>query len=410
MNEYSYTAANSAGQAINGTRKAKSKDDLLKYLNNQGLTVTSIHEKTDAVFKKLSSVEIGGISLAQRVLIAKQMATMITAGIPIIQVVGIMIEQMEKPSIKEKFEEVYRKIESGMTLSKAFDQVGGIFSEVQINLLAAGEKSGNLNEMLIKVAEDLEKSKSLRGKILGALIYPVIIFVVLIIIVFVMIAFMIPQVKELYASLGQTDEALPFVTKLLVQIGEGFSNPIFIGILIALAVSGAIGYRVFVSKKERKLIVDSIKLRVPVFGNLMKKIQLSEFCRINSMLIKSGIPIIDAIQITSKAMSNTVFEKILIDSKEEVSKGISFSLSIAKNNIKDAFPSILVKVIATGEESGKLDKVLEDMYKYYDSEVEQITSNLTKLLEPFILLVVGGMVAFLAVAVYLPIYSIGSFT
>jgi type IV pilus assembly protein PilC len=407
MTEFTYTVVTANGEKTEGKKQASNKEELVRFLTSKGYTIITLHEEFSFSFKKLASKEIGGLGLAERVLIAKQLSTMISAGIPILQAIGILADQSSKPSLKAKFEDLYKKIESGSTLSKAFEAVGGIFSEVQINLLAAGEKSGNLNEMFIKVAEDLEKSKNLRGKVLGALIYPVIIFVVLILVVGVMILFMVPQIKELYEQFDQ-EKPLPIVTRILVSIGEKLGNPfVLIGLVVGI-ISIVISYRVYTSDKRRRVVVDKLKLKVPVFGNLIKKIQLTEFCRLTSMLIKSGIPIIEAIEIVAKAMSNTVYENIIIQAKEEVTKGTAFSLSIAKNNYKDAFPPILLRVIATGEDAGKLDKVLEDMYLFYNDEVEQITSNLTKLMEPFILVIVGGLVAFLAVAIYLPIYQVGN--
>ncbi|MCA9386661.1 type II secretion system F family protein [Candidatus Dojkabacteria bacterium] len=404
---FKYTVVNSAGGKIQGTKEAKSKDDLLQFLANQGFTVLSIQENLGLNFGDLGNIELTGMSLKDKVLLSKQLATMIGAGIPLIQAIKIIGDQSETKFVKDKFDEIYKKIEAGSSLSSALEQVGGIFSEVQINLIAAGEKSGNLNEMLDKVAEDLDKSKNLRGKISGAMIYPAIIFVVLILIMFVMIIFMVPQIEQLYESLGAED--IPLVTRILVTIGEFASSP-FLIIAVVLGVAGIVAaYRYMVSEPERKMIVDKIFLKVPVFGNLMIKIQLAEFCRLTAMLMKSGIPIIESITIVSKAMPNEVFKKVILDSKEDLTRGNTLSIGLAKNNINEAFPTILIRIISTGEESGKLDQVLEDMNKYYEAEVEQITGNLTKLLEPFILVVVGGMVAFLAIAIYLPIYTVGNF-
>ncbi len=407
MAMFKYVALNSSGGQIEGKKEAESKDELLRFLTNQGLTVMSITEDLGLNFDELGSIELTGISLKTKVLLSKQLATMIGAGIPLIQAIKIISEQAEEKFVQEKFSEIYKKIEAGSSLSVAFEQVGGIFSEVQINLIAAGEKSGNLNDMLDKVAEDLEKSKNLRGKITGAMIYPAIIFVVMILIMFVMIVFMVPQIEQLYTSLGAED--IPLVTRILVGIGKFASNPLFILTLIMGVIGIFISYRFFVSVPERKIIVDKLFLKLPVFGNLLTKIQLAEFCRLTSMLMRSGIPIIEAIEIVSKAMPSEVFKKVILDSKEELTKGNSLSIGIAKSNINNAFPTILIRIISTGEESGKLDQVLDDMNKFYEAEVEQITGNLTKLLEPFILVLVGGMVAFLAVAIYLPIYTVGNF-
>ena len=407
MAVFKYVALNTSGAQVEGRKEAQNRDELLRFLSNQGLTVLTLNEDLSVNFSNVLNIELTGINLKTKVLLSKQLATMIGAGIPLIQAIKIMSEQAQEDFVKNKFLEVYKKIEAGSSLSKSLDQVGGIFSEVQLNLISAGEKSGNLNEMLHRVADDLEKTKNLRGKITGAMIYPAIIFVVLIVIMFVMIVFMVPQIENLYESLGAT--SIPLVTRIMVVIGKFASNPIFLISLVLTLIVAFVSFRYFVSNPKRKIIVDKLFLKMPVFGNLMSKIQLSEFCRLTSMLLKSGIPIIDAVEIVSKAMSSEVFRSIIFDSKEELIKGNTLSFGIAKSNINNAFSTMLIRVISTGEESGKLDHILDDMNKFYEAEVEQITGNLTKLLEPFILIVVGGLVAFLAIAVYLPIYSVGNF-
>lgn len=404
---FTYEAVTKTGKRISGERTAENSEEVAKYLYSQELTVVSIFEKLDFSFNKLANIELTGISLTERALLTSQLSTMVTSGIPIIQAIDILIQQASKPNIKSKLQKVYKAIEGGSNLSQAFQKEGGIFSEVQINLLAAGEKSGNLNEMLLKIAEDMQKSKALRGKISGALIYPAIIFVVLIVVLFVMIVFMVPQIRELYETLGQDD--LPIVTEILVSIGTTISNPIYLVLTLMLTISFLIGFRMYNRTKGGRLLVDRIKLRIPVFGSLMAKIQLAEFCRLTSMLLVSGVPIIEGIEIVSRALGNKVFSEVIFLAKEDVKKGSTLSIAIAKNNVKGAFPVILLKIIATGEESGKMDKVLGDMAKYYENEVDQIAGNLTKLLEPFILVVVGGMVAFLAIAIYFPIYQVGNY-
>ncbi|GAB4284851.1 MAG: type II secretion system F family protein [Candidatus Dojkabacteria bacterium] len=404
---YKYTAIKSNGQKVEGSKEAGSREQLLNFLQSQDLTVLTLRESFSVDFKKLLNTEIGGISRTEKVIIAKQLATMISAGIPIIQAIGILANQSLKQNAKEKLSEIYKKIESGFTLSKAFRTVGGFFNEIQLSLIEAGEKSGNLNEMLRKVAEDMDKAKKLRGKIQGAMIYPAIIFLVLVAIIFIMVIFMVPQVEQLYRSLNSEAE-LPFITNLLVNFADTARSPLFIFGLLFFIFGAIAAYKTFTAKTERKVIVDSLKLKIPIFGSLMQKSQLSEFCRVSAMLIKSGISILDTISIVANSMGNSLYTKILLDSKIDVSKGSSFSLALAKNNIKEAFPAILIRIISTGEEAGEMDRVLNDMHLFYDDEVEQMTSNLTKLLEPFILVIVGGLVALLAVAIYLPIYNIGS--
>jgi type IV pilus assembly protein PilC len=406
MAQYTYTVVDQNGNRISKKVESDSKDKLLSFLLSQGYTIVSIHEDFFIDWKRITSTEIGGLPLKDRVLIFKQLSTMISAGVTIIQAIKILVEQAEKVGLKEKLENVYKQIEGGNSLTEALRRSKGLLSEVQINLVDAGEKSGNLTEMLLRVTEDLEKSKKLRGKITGALIYPAIIFIVLIVVIVVMIVFMVPQIKELYASFGATE--LPFVTALLVSFGEFISNPISVVTIIFGIPVALVGYRFYISDLKRKKGIDAIKLKFPVFGNLIKKIYLAEFCRVTSMLLKSGVSIVDAVSIVATTIPNQVIKQVLVDAQSDILKGVSFAVSIAKNNSKGVIPEILIKVISTAEESGKIDQVLADMGKYYEDEVEQISSNLTKLLEPFILVLVGGFVAFMAVAIYLPIYQVGN--
>jgi type IV pilus assembly protein PilC len=403
---FKYSVIDKSGRRTDGERDGVSVNDVSDYLYNEGYTVVSISEKIGIDFKSLGNTNIGGMGLKDKVLLTKQLSTMLSAGIPLLQAINILEVQTDKDYIKVKINRIYKLIQGGITLSEAFKKEGGIFNEVQINLLAAGEESGNLVEILKKVADDLEKSKNLRGKIAGAMIYPAIIFIVLLIVLFVMLGFMIPQVEGLYKSLGAKE--LPFITQVLVDIGKFISSPSTIIGLVILIISAILVYRYYNSTKSGKLVIDRMKLKIPVFGQLIAKTELTEFCRLTSMLISSGIPILEVVEIVAKALGNRVFSSVLFTAREELTKGSSFSLAIAKNNIYKGFPLILVKIIATGEESGKMDMILGDMGKFYEDEVEQITSNLTKLMEPFILVVVGGLVALLAVGIYLPMYQLGS--
>lgn len=402
---FKYIVTTSAGQRIEGEKESPTKDDLVNYLQSQSFTIISINENIGINFEKLFQSDVGGLPLNDKVVLLKQLSTMVGANIPIIQAIDILIQQTEKKSLKTKLQSIYKSIEAGTSLAEAFQKEKGILSEVHLNLLAAGEQSANLNEMLEKIALDLEKNKSLRGKITGALIYPAIIFAAIIVVVFLMITVMIPQVKDLYLSLGQTE--LPAITQFLVNLGESFNNPATIVIMIILLISAFGLYKYSNSTQKGAEFFDRLKLKVPVFGQLIQKSEVAQFCRLTAMLAKSGIQIIEAIEIVGNASGNKIFKNIILNSKQEVIKGSTISLAIAKYNEKNAFPIVLVRIIATGEESGKLDKILEDMSAFYESEVQQLADNLTKLMEPLIMVVAGGLVGFLAIAVYLPIFQVG---
>lgn len=404
---FKYSVITSNGQRVEGTKEAPSKSDLVSFLQSQSFTIISISDTAGLNFSKLLQSDFGGLPLKDKVVLIKQLSTMVGANISIVQAVDILIQQTEKKSLKTKLQNIYKSIEAGTTLSDALRKEGGILSEVHLNLLAAGEKSANLNEMLDKIAIDLEKTKSLRGKISGALIYPAIIFIAIILVVFLMITVMIPQVKDLYLSLGQTE--LPAITSFLVAIGESVNNGVGVFVFILVILSIFVFYRYLKSTQKGLESIDRFKLKIPIFGKLIQKSEISQFCRLLSMLTKSGIQIVEALQIVGNAAGNSVIKKIIISSKDDVIKGSPISLSIAKYNEKNAFPVVLVRIMSTGEESGKLDKILEDMSVFYEKEVQQLADNLTKLMEPLIMLIAGGLVGFLAVAVYLPIFQVGQF-
>ena len=407
MANFSYTVIDKTGKKIKGSTDSPNRISLVEYLQSKGYTVLTIREDFSVSFKKLINLEVGGYSLKDKVLVVKQLSTMITAGIPIIQAVRILEEQAPKPSLKDKLNNVFKKIESGSTLSEAFKAESGIFNEVQINLIFAGEKSGRLNEVLIKIADDLEQRKKLQGKISGAMIYPIIVFCLMILIVSVLVVFMVPQVRELYSSFGQKD--LPLVTEFLVKLSDFLSNPITFITLPIFIFSLYISFKIFTSKAEGRLVIDKMKLKLPVFGDLISKVQVVEFCRLMSLLLQSGVPIIETTKIVANSLENELFRSILQKAEEDLRNGSSISLSIAKNNKNNTYPLILLKVIGTAEESGNVDLVLNDMYKFYNNEVEQTTENLTKAMEPLILVIVGLMVGFLAIAIYLPLYQITNF-
>lgn len=407
MSLYRYTATTSSGQRINGEKEAQSKDELVNFLYSQNLSVINIEEKIGIDLSKLFSSNVGGMPLNDKVILLKQLSTMVSANIPIIQAIDILVQQADKPSLKAQLLQIYKDIEAGSSLYEAFRRQKGILSEVHLNLLAAGEKSANLNEMLDKIAIDLEKNKNLRGKISGALIYPAIIFTVLIAVFVLMVTTMIPQMKDLYQSLGQTE--LPFVTQVLADLGTSLTNVTTLIILLIFIIAAFVLYKYLNSTQKGKEAFDNLRLQIPVFGKLIQKAEVAQFCRLMAMLLKSGLQIVETLDIVANASGNEIFRNIIRQTREEVIKGSTIALAMAKYNKKNAFPVILIRIIATGEEAGKLDKVLTDMNDFYESELDQLAGNLTKLMEPLIMIIAGGMVAFLAIAIYLPIFQVGQF-
>ncbi len=404
MSIFNYEATTRQGKKVTGTRESENSDDVANFLHDQGLVVISINENVGIDFKKLSSIQVGGIPLAEKSIFVKQLSTMLSAGLPIIQALDILVQQTKNASLKEKLTKVYKSVESGTSLADAFQKDKTIFNDLQISLIVAGEKSGTLNEIMAQIAIDMEKAKSLRGKIVGAMIYPIIIFIVMGIVLVVMLVFMIPSVQSLYHDFGVTQ--LPGVTQILVDLSATVTNPFFLIVAIISIVAIVLGGRYYYSTYQGRRVLDKLTLKIPIFGPLIGKVQITQFARLLSLLMKSGVPIVDALRTVANALGNSVFKDVVLSAADEVLKGNSIAVPLAKDNV---FPLVMLKMIATGEETGKLDKVTADMAAYYEAEVDETTSNLTKLMEPFILLVVGVLVAFMAIAIYLPIYSIGQY-
>lgn len=402
MAAFKYKAVGPDGKRVEGTREAENRDEVALYLHQQGLITISIQDQISFNFNKILKTQIGGVPLKERIIFVKQLSTMLSAGLPILQALQILVQQTRNESLKEKLSNVYKNIQSGGTLSSAFAKDRSMFNEVQLNLIIAGEKSGNLNEILLKIAVDLEKSNKLRGKIVGAMIYPAVILVVMVVVVAAMLIFMIPAVEDLYKSFGQED--LPGVTGILVGLSHLATNPVFLISFTLIVVSLILGVRYYYSTFSGRRRIDRLILKVPVFGNVLTNMQLAQFSRVTSLLLSNGVPIVETLKIVANSMSNSVYQDVIMHTMEEVTKGSNIAIPISSG---DVFPIVMQKMIATGEQTGQLDKVMGDMGTYYENEVDDATENLTKLLEPFMLLIVGGLVGFIAVAIYLPLYSLG---
>jgi len=403
MGVYTYSATDIKGRTIKGKREAESADEVANFLHEKNLVIGNVRETINFQFGEILNIQIGGVPLKERLIFAKQLATMLNAGLPLIQALEILVQQTENKALQKKLSRIYKDVASGVRLSDAFRKEKSMFNETQVNLLVAGENSGNLNEILLRIAEDLEKSQALRGKLVGALIYPVILLVALVGVFAIMLIFMIPAVSDLYKEFGA--DSLPWITTVLISMSNFLTNPAGIFGIIAFFVIIYVGFRYYRVTPEGRYNVDRLILKIPIFGNLISKIQLTQFCRLLSLLLKSGVPIVTVLETIANASNNRVFEAVIRDAAVQVAKGNPLSTQLAKT--EGVFPMVLLKMLATGEETGKLDQVSADMAKFYEEEVNQLTSTLSKVMEPLILILVGGGVAVMALAIYMPIYQLG---
>ena len=403
LKKFKYVATDKQNQQVQGTYKAENSEQVSDYLRSRDLFVISINQDLGLDVKNLSDIQIGGISLKDRMLIVKQLSTMLRAGLPVVQALDILGKQVDNRSLQDQIHMVQKEVEGGSTLANSFKKAK-IFSEIQLNLLAAGEKSGNLVEVIARIAEDMEKSNELRGKIRGAMIYPAIVFIAIFVVIGILMVFMIPTVENLYADFDASDQ-MPGITKFLIGVSNFVSNPIGLLVIAIVVIVSFVSFTSYSKTEKGKIVIGRLTLKMPVFGQIIAKMHLAQFGRLLSMLMVSGVSIIDALDIVSRAMSNPIFSTAVRSTISEVSKGVPLAVPLANSG---QFPLIYTRMVSTGEQTGNLDKVLADMGSFYEAEVNELTDNLTKLMEPMILLLVGGMVGFLAVAVYLPIYQIGN--
>lgn len=403
MKTFSYEIIDRNNKKQIGKIEAKDKFEVIRSFQSQGNIVIHVEEYFNFSLSKILEIEFGGINQNEKLLFLKQLSTMMLAGLPISEALSTLAMQTKDRALKKQLEKVTSEVQTGTSLFDAFSKTKGIFSSVQMNLLDAGEKSGNLVDIIQKITSDLARSKNFTSKVQGALIYPVIILFTALIVMYVLMVYMMPAIADLFKRLNAEDKT-PFVTKLLIDFANAI-NPSNFGFYLILTgiLSVVIGFYFYRRSTSGRLVTDGIFMKIPVFGELSSKLDISQFCRILSLLISSGINISEAIQITSGAVSNKVYQNAILNIIPDIEKG--GTIAVAMNKYK-VFPPVLVRMVATGEQSGKLEQVLSDMATFYEDDVENMSSNLTKLLEPLILLIVGGFVALLAIAVYLPIYQI----
>lgn len=400
MAVFNYEASDKQGKIIQGKRDAESARDVAEYLHGQDLIVITIEETFNV--KGLLSLQIGGVPFKERVFLIKQLTFMLEAGLPILQALEVLVDQTKYAALREKLKKVYMDVKGGLPLATSFAKQDAIFDEIQISLIQAGEKSGNLVEVMKQIAVDIEKKHNLQSKVRNAMIYPTVIVFTAIVVIIILVIYMVPAVVDLYKDLGAENE-IPFVTTILIGISNFFTSPFGIIVSILLLLGLVLGYRMLYASNGGRKIIDKAFLRMPLLGGLINNIQVVELTRLLSMLLKSGIPIIEAMYSTAGALGNIHYSNALIYSAEKVSKGSAIAVSLAKANV---IPIIVIKMIATGEDTGSLDKILQDLSGFYENEVNETTANLTSLIEPVLLLIVGMMVAFLAIAVYFPIYNV----
>lgn len=393
---YTWKGINSYGDKRKGEVEAPDQASALARVKRLRIKEPVVKEKPKDIFENISFFQ-PKVSGKNIVIFTRQLSTMIDAGLPLVQGLEILSKQQENSTFKKVLTTIKTDVETGTTFADAMRKHPKSFDTLFTNMIEAGEIGGILDTILRRLATFMEKSMALKKKVKGAMTYPTICLAISILILVVILVFVIPVFEEMFSTFGS---ALPLPTQMVVQMSNIFKDN-FWGIAIGAFAIVFISKKIYGSKKGR-IIVDSLLLRAPVFGPLVKKVAVSKFTRTLSTMLQSGVPILDALQVVAKTAGNKTIETAVFRVADSIAEGRPMSEPLAESGV---FPNMVVQMINVGESVGALDTMLAKIADFYDEEVDQAVENLTAMIEPFMMVFLGGMIGGMVIAMYLPIFS-----
>lgn len=393
---FQWSGKNIKGVIETGEITAKSKDEAIAQLKKKRIVPT-------AVIEKPAKAKFGGFGGSVKdkdiVVFTRQFATMIDAGLPLVQGLEILSVQVENKTLAKALVVIKADVEGGATYADALRKYPRIFSELYVNMIAAGEAGGILDTILSRLAGYIEKAMKLKKKVKGAMIYPAVVTTVAVLVVAVIMVFVVPVFSKMFISLGGT---LPLPTKIVISISRfmsGIGGALVLGLMVAAVIFIAQARRTEKGKK----ITDALMLKLPIFGAILRKVAVAKFTRTLGTLVSSGVPILDGLEITAKTAGNKVVEYSVLDVRKAVSEGKTLAEPLSRAKV---FPPMVTHMIAVGESTGALDTMLNKIADFYDDEVDSAVSNLTAMLEPMLIVFLGTTVGFVVVSMYLPIFKL----
>jgi type IV pilus assembly protein PilC len=394
MPAFTYTARALNGDLRTATIDAPSRDEVVAQLRRQRLNVVKIDEASQAANKKKSA---GKISMRDVVIFTRQFSTMINAGLPLVQALDILAKQSENKALKDVTRAVVFDVESGHTVADALRKHPKAFSDLYVNMVAAGEAGGILDTILMRLATFMEKNDALVRKVKGAMIYPGVIMSVAAIAIVVLLVFVIPVFEKMFASVGM---ALPLPTRVVIGMSR-FLQDYWWAVIVAF-VALVYSVKKYYATPEGKLAIDRTLLKMPVLGDVLRKSAVSRFTRTLGTLIGSGVSILDGLEITAKTAGNRVIQDAIMESRASIAGGETISAPLQKSQV---FPPMVISMIAVGEQTGGLDEMLSKIADFYDEEVDAAVSALLSMMEPIMIVFLGVVVGGMVVAMYLPIFD-----
>jgi type IV pilus assembly protein PilC len=396
---FAYKVRTREGRILDGKMEAEGEAAVANKLRSQGHIPITISKDAKVSIKMELHILPQRVKLKDLAVFSRQFSTMINSGLSLLRALNILAEQTENPKLAETVKGLRDDVERGSSLSAAMSKHPKVFSRLFVAMVRAGETGGQLDTVLIRVAESLEADYKLRQKVKSAMTYPVVVAGIAALLLTVMLIFVVPTFAKMFTQLGGD---LPLPTKILI----GMSNQakFLVPILTVGSIFGFIAYKkAHKGNAEFRLRADKVKLRIPVFGMLFKKIALSRFSRTLGLLLRAGVPVLQALDIVSETAGNEVIARATHDVKESVRSGESMASPLENHNV---FPPMVVQMISVGEDTGALDAMLDKISDFYDQEVEATTEQLTSLIEPIMIAVLGGIVGAMVIALYMPMFGI----
>lgn len=400
MASFNFVVVDQNNQTKTGTIEHIGKDEALETLKAQGLRPISIKETNSKPLKLDSNLFVSKkIKSTQLVIITRQLSAMISAGVPLLRALNALaLHSPEKSFLRVMLTDIIKDIESGSSLSQALGKYPASFNSVYTNMVKAGETAGILDDILKRLAQEQEKSSSIRKKIRGSMAYPIVLLLITVIAFFGLMLFVVPQIGQVIKDLGGEGTKLPGLTLFMLSVSNFITSYWFIiipGLILLLILTIA-----YIKSSSGRKKFDSLILHIPVIKTVVTKISVAHFARTFSALTEAGVAVLEALSVTSKAVGNYVYEKALFDAGEKVKNGAILSRVIAENKL---FPPIVSQMLSVGEETGKTDEILVKVADFYEEEVDTTINSLSTIIEPVMIVIMGSLVGLIAASVVLPI-------
>jgi type IV pilus assembly protein PilC len=396
MEVFLWQGKNRKGETQKGEMESISEEAVRASLTRMRITPTKIKKKPKDLFANIAFLQ-PKVKETDIIIFAKQFSTMIDAGLPIIQCLDILHSQQDNPTFKRMIKEIKESVEGGATFAETLKKYPEQFDDLFVNMIHAGEVGGILDIILRRLSTFMEKAAKLKAQVKGAMTYPIITLIVAFIVVAVILVFVIPVFQEMFADFGSE---LPAMTQFVVTLSEVVKKRI---LYIIIAIVGFIfAFKKFYNTEKGRAWVDDFSLKLPIFGDLIRKVAVAKFTRTMGTMLSSGVAILDALDIVSKTAGNKTIERAVVNVRSGIAEGRTMADPLVESGV---FPSMVCQMISVGESTGALDAMLEKIADFYDDEVDQAVENLTSAIEPVMMVFMGIIIGGLVIAMYLPIFK-----